>query len=87
MNCIHDAACISDNYWLTNRKPCLTYGLQGLSYFTIRITNNGPAMHSEVLGGVVHEPLTDLAILLSKLVDFVEGQDPHSRHLRQRYSG
>lgn len=30
-----DAACISDNYWLTIRKPCLTYGLRDINYFTI----------------------------------------------------
>ncbi|PLB48423.1 Zn-dependent exopeptidase [Aspergillus steynii IBT 23096] len=64
-----DAACISDNYWLTTRKPCLTYGLRGINYFTMTITNNGPALHSGMFGGVVHEPLTDLSILLSKLVD------------------
>ncbi|KAL3265176.1 hypothetical protein ABHI18_000030 [Aspergillus niger] len=32
-----DAACISDNYWLTTRKPCLTYGLRDINYFTITI--------------------------------------------------
>ncbi len=29
-----DCVCISDNYWLGTTKPCLTYGLRGISYFT-----------------------------------------------------
>ena len=32
-----DYVCISDNYWLGSRKPCLTYGLRGLSYFYIEV--------------------------------------------------
>ncbi|KAL2827782.1 hypothetical protein BDW59DRAFT_160090 [Aspergillus cavernicola] len=64
-----DAACISDNYWLTTRKPCLTYGLRGIDYFTITVSHRGVQLHSGMFGGTVHEPLTDLVILLSKLVD------------------
>lgn len=32
-----DAVCISDNYWLGTKKPCLTYGLRGCNYFHINI--------------------------------------------------
>lgn len=32
-----DAVCISDNYWLGTTKPCLTYGLRGVSYFHLKI--------------------------------------------------
>jgi Cys-Gly metallodipeptidase DUG1 len=59
----------SDNYWLNTRTPCLTYGLRGLSYF--KITVSGPArdLHSGVFGRTVHEPMTDLIAIMSKLVD------------------
>ncbi|KAF8645662.1 hypothetical protein AX16_007658 [Volvariella volvacea WC 439] len=64
-----DAVCISDNYWLNNRTPALTYGLRGLSYF--KVTVSGPArdLHSGVFGRTVYEPMTDLITLLGKLVD------------------
>jgi Cys-Gly metallodipeptidase DUG1 len=47
----------------------LTYGLRGLSYY--KITVSGPArdLHSGVFGRTVHEPMTDLIALMSKLVD------------------
>lgn len=63
-----DAVCISDNYWLGTTKPCLTYGLRGVSYF--HMTVKGPArdLHSGVFGGTVHEPMTDLFAVMSKLV-------------------
>ncbi|KAF7590736.1 hypothetical protein BBP40_002474 [Aspergillus hancockii] len=70
-----DAACISDNYWLTTKQPCLTYGLRGINYFTIAISQKAlpghqpVPLHSGMFGGTVHEPMTDLVILLSKLVD------------------
>ena len=28
-----DFVCISDNYWLGKKKPCLTYGLRGICYY------------------------------------------------------
>lgn len=32
-----DGVCISDNYWLGTTKPCLTYGLRGVSYFHMKV--------------------------------------------------
>ncbi|CCM05748.1 uncharacterized protein FIBRA_07980 [Fibroporia radiculosa] len=63
-----DCVCISDNYWLNTRTPCVTYGLRGLAYF--KLTVSGPArdLHSGVFGRTVHEPMTDLILLMSKLV-------------------
>ncbi|KAF8309686.1 CNDP dipeptidase [Clavulina sp. PMI_390] len=63
-----DAVCISDNYWLNDRTPCLTYGLRGLSYYKVSITGPGRDLHSGVFGNMVHEPMTDLFLLMSKLV-------------------
>ncbi|PFH51172.1 hypothetical protein AMATHDRAFT_3303 [Amanita thiersii Skay4041] len=64
-----DCVCISDNYWLNDRTPALTYGLRGLTYF--KVTVSGPArdLHSGVFGRTVHEPMTDLVLLMSRLVD------------------
>ncbi|GLB39750.1 putative peptidase dimerisation domain containing protein [Lyophyllum shimeji] len=64
-----DCVCISDNYWLNNRTPALTYGLRGLSYFKLTISGPGRDLHSGVFGRMVHEPMTDLITLMSKLVD------------------
>ncbi|KAI0634048.1 CNDP dipeptidase [Trametes polyzona] len=60
--------CISDNYWLNARTPCLTYGVRGLVYFSMNVTGPAQDLHSGVFGRVVHEPMTDLSILMSKLV-------------------
>lgn len=63
-----DCVCISDNYWLGTNKPCLTYGLRGISYFTLEITGIAKDLHSGVFGGTVHEPMTDLIRIMSTLV-------------------
>ncbi|KAI8850216.1 hypothetical protein BC829DRAFT_390124 [Chytridium lagenaria] len=44
-----DCVCISDNYWLGTTKPCLTYGLRGISYFTLEIQGPAKDLHSASL--------------------------------------
>jgi Cys-Gly metallodipeptidase DUG1 len=61
-------ACISDNYWLGEAKPCLTYGLRGVQYFNIVVAGPETDLHSGVYGGTVHEPMTDLIAILGSLV-------------------
>lgn len=63
-----DATTIVDNYWLVARKPVLTYGLRGISYFNIRISGPGADLHSGAFGGTVHEPMTDLSHIFASLV-------------------
>ncbi|OCF42891.1 glutamate carboxypeptidase [Kwoniella heveanensis CBS 569] len=63
-----DCMCISDNYWLDTKTPCLTYGLRGINYYEIKINGPDRDLHSGVFGGTVHEPMTDLIALMSKLV-------------------
>ena len=53
-----DFFCISDNYWLGAKKPCLTYGLRGLAYFSVSLQCCEQDLHSGVLGGTVHEAMT-----------------------------
>ncbi|KAF7316621.1 CNDP dipeptidase [Mycena chlorophos] len=64
-----DCICISDNYWLNTRTPALTYGLRGLVYFKINVTGPARDLHSGTFGRTVHEPMTDLISLMSRLVD------------------
>ncbi|XP_060680288.1 cytosolic non-specific dipeptidase-like isoform X1 [Hemiscyllium ocellatum] len=64
-----DFVCISDNYWLGKKKPCITYGLRGICYFFVEVECSNKDLHSGVFGGSVHEAMTDLIYLLSKLVD------------------
>ncbi|XP_061386537.1 cytosolic non-specific dipeptidase-like [Musca vetustissima] len=64
-----DFVCISDNYWLGKKRPCLTYGLRGLVYYTVEVECARKDLHSGVYGGTVHEAMPDLCWLLSTLVD------------------
>ncbi|XP_078073260.1 cytosolic non-specific dipeptidase-like [Mustelus asterias] len=64
-----DFVCISDNYWLGKKKPCITYGLRGSCYFYVEVECSNKDLHSGVFGGTIHEAMTDLIYLLGKLVD------------------
>jgi len=63
-----DCVCISDNYWLNDVTPCLTYGLRGITYYNVKISGPAKDLHSGLFGNCVHEPMTDLFHLFSKLV-------------------
>ncbi|KAF9242269.1 CNDP dipeptidase [Melanogaster broomeanus] len=63
-----DCVCITDNYWLTTRRPALTYGVRGIAYFSLNITGAKDDLHSGIYGRMVHEPMTDMVKLLAKLV-------------------
>eukprot|EP00928_Gymnodinium_smaydae_P012061 TRINITY_DN14395_c0_g6_i1.p1 TRINITY_DN14395_c0_g6~~TRINITY_DN14395_c0_g6_i1.p1 ORF type:complete len:577 (-),score=140.51 TRINITY_DN14395_c0_g6_i1:22-1701(-) len=64
-----DFMCISDNYWTGKKKPCLTHGLRGNVYFHLEIACSTKDMHSGVIGGGVHEAMTDMVHVMAKLVD------------------
>ncbi|KAK7490769.1 hypothetical protein BaRGS_00017998 [Batillaria attramentaria] len=64
-----DYVCISDNYWLGKKKPCITYGLRGICYFQLEVECAKMDLHSGVFGGTVHEAMTDLIALMGALVD------------------
>ncbi|RXK36422.1 glutamate carboxypeptidase [Tremella mesenterica] len=63
-----DCMCISDNYWLGTKIPCLTYGTRGVAYYEIHVSGPDRDLHSGVFGGMINEPMTDLIHLMSKLV-------------------
>ncbi|XP_052801693.1 cytosolic non-specific dipeptidase-like isoform X1 [Mya arenaria] len=64
-----DYVCISDNYWLGKKKPCITYGLRGICYFFCEVQCAGKDLHSGIYGGTVHEAMGDLMHIMSSLVD------------------
>lgn len=64
-----DYVCISDNYWLGENKPCITYGLRGICYFFVEVECSSKDLHSGVFGGTVHEAMNDLIALMGSLVD------------------
>jgi nonspecific dipeptidase len=62
-----DYVCISDNYY-TGKKPCLTHGLRGNVYFHLSVEGSTKDLHSGVIGGSVHEAMTDLVKIMGTLV-------------------
>ncbi|NWU10232.1 CNDP1 dipeptidase, partial [Cephalopterus ornatus] len=64
-----DYIVISDNLWLSNKKPALTYGSRGNACFFVEVECGSKDLHSGTFGGIIHEPLTDLIALLDSLVD------------------
>nr|KAF6329736.1 carnosine dipeptidase 1 [Myotis myotis] len=64
-----DYIVISDNLWLSQRRPALIYGTRGNSYFTVEVTCRDQDFHSGTFGGILHEPMADLVALLGSLTD------------------
>uniref|UniRef100_A0A914ZHT1 Peptidase M20 dimerisation domain-containing protein n=2 Tax=Parascaris univalens TaxID=6257 RepID=A0A914ZHT1_PARUN len=64
-----DFTCISDNYWLGPSKPCITYGLRGVCYYSIEVIGSKQDLHSGTFGGTVYEPLADVIWMMSQLTD------------------
>ncbi|EDL09362.1 carnosine dipeptidase 1 (metallopeptidase M20 family), isoform CRA_b, partial [Mus musculus] len=59
-----DYIVISDNLWLSQRKPALTYGTRGNCYFTVEVKCRDQDFHSGTFGGILNEPMADLVALL-----------------------
>ena len=70
---ICDYVCISDNYFTGKVKPCITHGLRGNVYFHLSVQGSTKDLHSGVIGGSVHEAMTDLVRIMATLVD-VDGK-------------
>lgn len=68
-----DCWCISDNYWLGTRKPCVQYGLRGICYLQVEVSGPARDLHSG-RGGTVHEPMAELIRMLDSLVDPASGK-------------
>ncbi|XP_008072129.1 beta-Ala-His dipeptidase [Carlito syrichta] len=64
-----DYIVISDNLWVSRKKPAITYGTRGNSYFTVEVKCRDQDFHSGTFGGILNEPMADLVALLGSLVD------------------
>lgn len=61
------AIIISNNYWIDEATPCITYGMRGVIDLEIWVSGPSKDLHSGVDGGAVHEPMEDLTALLSSM--------------------
>uniref|UniRef100_A0A4X2LX85 Carnosine dipeptidase 1 n=1 Tax=Vombatus ursinus TaxID=29139 RepID=A0A4X2LX85_VOMUR len=64
-----DYIVISDNLWISKKKPALIYGTRGNIYFTVEVKCRDQDFHSGTFGGILNEPMADLVSLLGSLVD------------------
>jgi len=60
---------ISNNYWIDDQHPCLTYGMRGVIDFHLEVKGSGKNVHAGVHGGGLYEPSSDLIALLGSLHD------------------
>ncbi|KAF9046463.1 hypothetical protein BJ165DRAFT_1345379 [Panaeolus papilionaceus] len=63
-----DAILVSNSTWITDDRPCITYGLRGVIHCSVEISNDRPDLHSGIEGGAVAEPMIDMVKVLSTLV-------------------
>ncbi|KAF8635795.1 hypothetical protein AX15_000002 [Amanita polypyramis BW_CC] len=64
-----DAILVSNSTWITDDRPCITYGLRGVVHCSLEISSNLPDLHSGVEGGAIEEPMSDMVRLLGTLLD------------------
>lgn len=69
-----DYVVITDNYWVTTNKPCLTYGLRGLATFECEVRAGSQTLHSGVYGGCIAEPMTDVMQILASVSKGAHGE-------------
>ncbi|THH11663.1 hypothetical protein EW145_g494 [Phellinidium pouzarii] len=62
-----DAILVSNSTWISEDRPCITYGLRGVVHCSIEISSGFPDLHSGVEGGAVSEPMFDVIRLLASL--------------------
>lgn len=62
-----DGIIISNSTWISEERPCITYGMRGVIHCSIEIANELPDLHSGVDGGAVSEPMIDMVNLLARL--------------------
>lgn len=67
------AIVISNNYWIDDHRPCLTYGMRGVIDANLQVIGsiNG-TLHAGFDGGPVFEPADDLTALLHALTSRFE---------------
>ncbi|KDO34199.1 hypothetical protein SPRG_19041 [Saprolegnia parasitica CBS 223.65] len=69
-----DLVFISNNYWLGDTTPCLTYGMRGCLEIQLKVDGPGVDLHAGVDGGAIREPMLDVVSLLNRIVDPTTGR-------------
>ncbi|MCK6600794.1 MAG: M20/M25/M40 family metallo-hydrolase [Bacteroidetes bacterium] len=69
-----DSVLVSDTIWLNRERPAIPYGLRGLQAFRLTLETGEKDCHSGLCGGAARNPLTELAQLISELVDGKTGK-------------
>ena len=64
----------TNNTWLGEVTPCLTYGMRGIVKLKVEVEGAATDLHSGLDGGLTHEPLVDLCDLLSSLSEPTTGR-------------
>ncbi|KAF0686080.1 Aste57867_22045 [Aphanomyces stellatus] len=72
-----DLIFISNNYWLGDHTPCLTYGMRGCLEIDIQVDGPAVDVHAGVDGGAIRQPMLDLVALLSRVLDPHTGRFTH----------
>lgn len=64
-----DVILVSDTGMLAKDIPSITTGLRGLAYWEIEVTGPNRDLHSGHYGGAVANPINELCVLMSKMID------------------
>ncbi len=64
-----DLILVSDTGMLAKDIPSITTGLRGLAYWEIEVTGPNRDLHSGHYGGAVANPINELCVLMSKMID------------------
>jgi len=62
-----DAILVSNSTWISEDKPCITYGLRGVVHCSVEISSGREDLHSGVDGGAAAEPMQDMVKVLASL--------------------
>ncbi len=60
---------VSDTSMLGADTPSITTGLRGIAYWEVEVTGASRDLHSGIFGGAVPNPIQELSVLISRLID------------------
>ena len=69
-----DIIVVSDTAWITRGKPSNPAGFRGLKNFSLFLETAGHDLHSGTVGGAARNPLTELMMVVSSMMDGETGR-------------
>jgi len=68
-----DHICVAESTWLTQDKPCVTYGLRGTMHFTVTV-KGGKKNLCAYRSGTINQVMTDISVAMNAVTqpDFLE---------------